>query len=158
MKIKKKIISLSIITLGVFLIFFVFGKSGFYDIEDFNIEYNNIRIENNIPILDPSWKVNNKMALTQYYNTDSISYGYIKKYININKSYVGSERDVFKTKNYIILSLFERNDKNKVLYKVNDLKSIFSSEKEVINSKEANRLLKESNIGFQFNKSWDRLE
>lgn len=101
----------------------------------------------------------NDKALLEYYNKDSITLGHIKKYINLSKSATGSERDVFKLNNVIVISLFERNDKNKVLYKIENPSkgsiNIFQSEKEVIDNNEANELLESANVDFQFDKSWN---
>ncbi|MEP0262313.1 hypothetical protein [Dokdonia sp.] len=155
---KNKIFIISLALVIAFVIFFTTPK--LYNKDKFGINYNDFRIENNIPILDNSWLSRNDKALFEYYSVDTLKYGHIKKYLNLNKSKVGSERDVFKLEGTTILSLFERNDNNKVLYKIenpnNGSVNIFQSEKKVIDNKEANKLLKVSNVDFQFDESWNQ--
>lgn len=154
---KNKII-ITLLVLSIFF-FYLFINPNSYKSKKFGANYNDYRIENNIPTLSDDWLLRNDKALLEYYNKDSITLGHIKKYINLSKSATGSERDVFKLNNVIIISLFERNDKNKVLYKIenpsNGSINIFQSEKEVIDNNEANELLESASVDFQFDKSWN---
>lgn len=130
-----------------------------YTRSDFDVNYNNFRKENNIPILPNDWLSRHPYALLEFYNPDSISNGHIIKYINLSKSSTGAEMDVFKLDDCIIMSRFERNDKNKVLYKIesyDEKSSLFSSDRRVISSLEANQLLSKFKIDFVFDSSWDK--
>jgi len=155
----KKILLITSLLLTAGFILILLLNNNTYDQEKFGINWNNFRKEHNIPPLIDNWSYNNLNALLEYSNSDISSRGHIKKYINLSKSATGSERDVFKVNNYIIVSLYERNDKNRVLYKIdnpkNEIINIFQVEKEVIDSDEANKLLREVGVSFQFNQSWD---
>lgn len=69
------------ITISILLWIFIFSSKVF-NASEFDSQYNDERKENNIPELKENWLVNNKNALLQYYNEDSLQNGHIKKYIN----------------------------------------------------------------------------
>lgn len=155
---KNKIIALLVISFLSLLIFILISKLGLYNEKKFGLEYNKERLKENIPELKENWVINNENALFEYYNPNINRNGHLKKYINLSKSNIGSERDVFKIDSIIFYSLYERNSKNKVIYKLlknEGLSKIFQFEKEIISSKAANTLLEKTNESIRFNSSWD---
>ena len=153
---KYRVLSLFLLLAIAVMVILYSLRSNLDDIDKFGLEYNDFRTENNIPQLKSDWKTNDDNALFEYYDNMSTN-GHIKKLINISKS-VGSERDVFKVDSILFYSLYERNDGNKVIYKIrdNELSKIFQSKKNVISAKDANGILDQSNVRFRFNSSWDK--
>lgn len=149
-----KIISLSIFIIVIFLIFYkknYYNKS--YSINEFGLNYNEFRKQNNIPLLPSNWILDNKDRdkIRSFSSPNAEQLGHRVKFINLLKSNLGVEIDKFYlSKDSILESRYERNTNNKFIY----LHNFSSSTMTLITNKDANYLLQKYNIDFRFDNTW----
>jgi hypothetical protein len=159
---KRKLIIITII-LNLFFsykIYKIYTTRGIYDIENFDISYNDTRIKKNIPIIEDKWKFNKNKAFGAFFDVDTISNGHKSKLINLSKSDVGAEYDFFKIGDTIIKSTYERNKERRLLFvlinKTGETSStVFDDDYNLIDNHSANSILRKGGIDFQFNSTWN---
>lgn len=145
----KKITITFLIFGGIYLFYKDFFYKEKYSIEEFGLNYNGFRKQNNIPLLPSNWILDSK--LNNFHAPDMNQLGHRIKYINPLKSKLGAEMDKFYlTKDSILESRYERNTGNKLLY----LYTNSNFNENLISSEQANLILKKYKIQFTFNRTW----